>query len=126
VTEIFSCSNVSVTDRGFPCVDWAARRTACSPSSKPDELAASGSGGKAQVRPTSRLGVLSHQSLLSILGAAEQTGSRQAILREAVDAFLLRGAYSGSKEELTPIAGDPIAAVPVLSAFVATSVNPSL
>jgi len=82
--------------------------------------------GKAQVQPPGRLGVLSHQTLLSILGVAQQTGSRRDILREARDAFFLRGAYFGSHEELTPIAGDPMAAVPVLAALAATTVNPSL
>ena len=87
------------------------------------DLAAS---DEAHVQPVSRPGVLSHQSLLSILGVAEQTGTRRAVMREALDAFFLRGAYSGSKEELTPISGDPIAAVPVLAAFVATIVHPPL
>jgi len=81
---------------------------------------------KMHAQPVGRAGVRSHQSLLSILGAAEQTGSRRAVLREVIDAFFLRGAYLGSKEELTPIAGDPIAAVPVAAAFLATTVNPSL
>ena len=81
---------------------------------------------KTHAQPISRAGVRSHQSLLSILGAAEQTGSRRAVLREAIDAFFLRGAYLGSKEELTPIAGDPIAVVPVAAAFLATTVKPSL
>ncbi len=87
------------------------------------DLAAS---GRAKVQPVTRAGILSHQALLSILGVAEQTGSRRAIVREALDAFFLRGAYLGSREELTPIAGDPIAAVPILAALVATSTNPSL
>ncbi|MGO9422106.1 hypothetical protein [Roseiarcus sp.] len=83
-------------------------------------------GGRTQVRPVGRAGVLSHQSLLAILGAAERTGSRRAVLSEALDAFLLSGAYLGSQEELTPIAGDPLAAVPVLAACLATIVHPSL
>ena len=82
--------------------------------------------GKTHVRPAGRAGVLSHQALMAILGAAERTGSRRAVLSEAIDAFLLRGAYRESREELTPIAGDPIAAVPVLAAFLATIVHPSL
>lgn len=81
---------------------------------------------KTQVQPVSRLGVRSHQSLLAILGTAAQTGSRRAILREAMDAFFLRGPYSRSKEELTPIAGDAIAAVPVLAALLATILRPEL
>jgi glutathione synthase/RimK-type ligase-like ATP-grasp enzyme len=78
------------------------------------------------VQPVGRAGVVSHQSLLSILGVAEQTGSRRAIVREAIDAMFLRGPYAGSKEELTPIAGDPIAVIPVLAAFLATVLHPPL
>jgi glutathione synthase/RimK-type ligase-like ATP-grasp enzyme len=81
---------------------------------------------KAKIQPTGRVGVLSHQTLLSILRIAEQTGSRRAVAREALDAFFLRGAYFGSMEELTPVAGDPIAAIPVLAALAATIANPSL
>jgi glutathione synthase/RimK-type ligase-like ATP-grasp enzyme len=80
----------------------------------------------ARVRPPGRAGVVSHQSLLSILGVAEQTGSRRAIVREAINAVFLRGAYVGSREELTPIGGDLIAAVPVLVAFLATTAYPPL
>jgi glutathione synthase/RimK-type ligase-like ATP-grasp enzyme len=83
-------------------------------------------GGTAQFRPAGRAGVRSHQALLAILGAAERTGSRRAVLSEAIDAFALRGACLGSQEELTPIAGDPIAAVPVVAACLATIVAPSL
>jgi len=83
-------------------------------------------GEEVRVQPIRRAGVMSRQLLLSILGTAEQTGSRRAILREAIDAVLLRGPYLGSREELTPIAGDVIAAVPVLAAFAATAVHPSL
>jgi hypothetical protein len=39
--------------------------------------------------PVGPAGVLSHQSLFSILGVAEQTGSRCAILREAIDVFFM-------------------------------------
>ena len=39
--------------------------------------------------------------------------SREAIMR-------------GSVEELTPVAGDPVAAVPVLAAFVASLIHPPL
>lgn len=81
---------------------------------------------RAKVQPVGRVGILSHQALLSILGVAERVGSRRAIVREALDAFFLRGAYFGSREELTPIAGDPIAAIPILVALAATCAAPSL
>ena len=37
-----------------------------------------------------------------------------------------RGDYAGSVEELTPIAGDPVAAVPVVAALVASLIHPPL
>jgi len=71
-------------------------------------------------------GLRTRQTLLAILGAAQQSGSRGAVLREAVDAILARGDYAGSTEELTPIAGDPLAALPVLAALGASLLRPSL
>ena len=83
-------------------------------------------GEPARVRPVGRAGVLTHQSLLAILGAAERTGARSAVLREAAQAWLRRGPYSGSQEELTPTAGDWLACVPVMTALAATVLSPSL
>jgi len=64
--------------------------------------------------------------LLAILGAAEHHCTRGAVLREAFDAIFARGDYAGSVEELTPVTGDPVAAVPVVAAFVATAIHPPL
>ena len=83
-------------------------------------------GVAAAERPAGAAGVRTRQTLLAILGAAQQSGSRTAILREAVDAIYARARYAGSTEELTPIAGDPIAAIPVLVALGATLISPSL
>jgi hypothetical protein len=71
-------------------------------------------------------GVRTRQTLLAILGAAEQHGARGAVLREAFDAMFARGDYAGSVEELTPVAGDPVAAVPVVAALVASLMHPPL
>ena len=71
-------------------------------------------------------GVRTRQTLLAILGAAEQHGARGAVLREAFDAIFARGDYAGSIKELTPVAGDPVAAVPVVAALVATLIHPPL
>jgi predicted ATP-grasp superfamily ATP-dependent carboligase len=71
-------------------------------------------------------GVRTRQSLLAILGAAERHGARGAVLREAFDAIFARGDYAGSVEELTPVAGDPVAAVPIVAALVASLIHPSL
>jgi hypothetical protein len=71
-------------------------------------------------------GVRTRQTLLAILGAAEHHGARGAVLSEAFDAICGRGNYAGSVEELTPVAGDPVAAIPVLAALVAVLIQPSL
>jgi predicted ATP-grasp superfamily ATP-dependent carboligase len=77
------------------------------------------------VAPAGRPGVRSCQLLLSLLGAAEH-GSRRGVIRELTDAVAHRGAYSGATEELTPVAGDPLAAFPVVVALLATLIKPSL
>jgi hypothetical protein len=73
-----------------------------------------------------RAGVRTRQTLLAILGAAEHRGRRGAVLREAFEASFARGDYTGSVEELTPTAGDPVAAVPVVAAFIASLIYPPL
>ena len=80
----------------------------------------------ARVRPAGGAGNLTRQTLLAILGAAEQQGARGAVLREAFNAIFARGDYAGSAEELTPAAGDPMAVVPVAAALVATLIHPPL
>jgi glutathione synthase/RimK-type ligase-like ATP-grasp enzyme len=75
--------------------------------------------------PEGRAGVRSRQLLLGVLGAAEH-GSRIAVLRELTDALRGRGDYKGTAEELTPVDGDPIAALPVVLAVLATLIKPSL
>jgi len=84
------------------------------------------SDAPAQERPSGTAGVRTRQTLLAILGAAEHHGTRGAVLREAFDAFFARGDYADSVEELTPVTGDPVAAVPVVAAFVATAIHPAL
>ena len=71
-------------------------------------------------------GVRTRQTLLAILGAAEHHGTRDAVLREAFEAIFARGDYAGSVEELTPVAGDPVAAVPVVAALFASLIYPPL
>jgi hypothetical protein len=80
----------------------------------------------ARERSSGGAGVRTRQTLLAILGAAEQHGARGAVLREAFDAMFARGDYAGSVEELTPVAGDPVAAVPVVAALVASLMHPPL
>ena len=80
----------------------------------------------AQERSSGAAGVRTRQTLLAILGTAEQQGARGAILREAFDAIFAQGDYASSIEELTPVAGDPVAAIPVVAALVASLIHPPL
>jgi glutathione synthase/RimK-type ligase-like ATP-grasp enzyme len=74
--------------------------------------------------PAGRAGVRTRQLLLSVLGTALR-GSRRAVLRELVAALRGRGAYNDAVEELTPVGSDPIAALPVVVAVLATLIAPS-
>ena len=71
-----------------------------------------------------RPGVRTHQLLLAVLGAAQHGGGRRGVARELALAIARRGPYAGSAEELTPLHGDPVAAVPVAAAALATLVSP--
>ena len=77
------------------------------------------------MQPAGRAGVLTHQLLLAILGAAQRTGRRGPVAAELLAAAQHGGAYRGSAEELTPLDGDPLAAVPIAMATVATLVQPA-
>ena len=58
-----------------------------------------------------------------MLGAAQQ-GVRRDVARELVHAVLHRGEYRGSREELTPGRGDPLAPLPVTVIALATLIRP--
>ncbi|MEV4800269.1 hypothetical protein AB0K18_09645 [Nonomuraea sp. NPDC049421] len=77
------------------------------------------------VQPAARPGVATHQLLPAVLGAAQHTGRRGAVLRELVTAAARRGGYAGSKEELTP-GFDPRSALLVALAAGATIARPGL
>jgi ATP-grasp domain len=72
-----------------------------------------------------RQGVRTHQLLLAVLGAARGQG-RLAVARELWDALSRGGDYRESTEELTPLRGDPLAAVPVTVAALATLIRPAM
>jgi predicted ATP-grasp superfamily ATP-dependent carboligase len=72
-----------------------------------------------------RAGVRTHQLLLALLGAAQHGGGRRGIARELATALTHRGPYAGSIEELTPLRGDPLAAIPVAAAALATLAHPA-
>jgi hypothetical protein len=74
--------------------------------------------------PPGRPGVATHQLVLALLAAAAH--GRGAILRELGNAARHRGPYAGSTEELTPLAGDAMTAVPVAFTALALLARPSL
>jgi hypothetical protein len=72
-----------------------------------------------------RSGVRTHQLLLAILGIAHGARPRRGVVLELARAATRRGAYSRGVEELTPIARDPVAAVPVAAAALSVLIRPS-
>ena len=85
------------------------------------EVARHGSG---RAQPAAVPGARTHQLLLAVLGAAQQ-GGRRDVARELVHAVLHRGEYRGSREELTPGRGDPLAPLPVTVTALATLIRPA-
>jgi glutathione synthase/RimK-type ligase-like ATP-grasp enzyme len=83
----------------------------------------SGSVQSLEPQPTAVPGARTHQLLLAVLGAAHR-GGRRAVAREIVHAVLHRGEYRGSREELTPGRGDPLAPLPVAVIALATLIWP--
>lgn len=79
-----------------------------------------------RVQADSEPGVRSFQLLLAILGVAAREGTRRSVMRELFHAITRQGAYAEGVEELTPLRGDPLAAIPVIVAMMATLTNPGL
>jgi hypothetical protein len=63
--------------------------------------------------PESRGGVRTHLAMQALLGAAARGGTRRDLIGEAWRLFRRRGRYTGSQEELTPVASDRCSAVPL-------------
>ena len=82
-------------------------------------------GVEPRKQPVGTPGVLTHQLLLAILGAAQHQHTRRAVLAELVDALGHRGAYHDSTEELTPLKHDLPAAAPLVIAACATLAWPA-
>jgi hypothetical protein len=66
-----------------------------------------------RIRAPGKAGVRAHRLMIAILGAAQEKRPRLAVLREVCAALRHRGDCKNSVEELTPLRGDPIAALPL-------------
>jgi biotin carboxylase len=80
--------------------------------------------GTSLPQPPGRPGARTHQLLLAVLAAARRDG-RRGVVREVRDGLLRRGDYRGSREELTPGPGDPLAGLPVALIALAMLVRPA-
>jgi biotin carboxylase len=77
-------------------------------------------------QPEGREGVRSFQLLLAILGVAEGAGTRRAVMRELFRALAKHEPYEEGREELTPVRGDWLSAIPVGVAFMTAMISPRL
>jgi glutathione synthase/RimK-type ligase-like ATP-grasp enzyme len=77
-------------------------------------------------RPPARPGVRTSQLLLALAGAAQGARPRRAVLRQLVAAASRTGDYRASREELTPIARDPLAAGSLAALSAALLIAPGL
>jgi hypothetical protein len=82
-------------------------------------------GDTPAVQASGRPGVATHQTLLAVLGAAQRGTGRRGVAGALLDGWGHRGGRRGSREELTPLRGDPLAALPVVMASAATLVHPA-
>ena len=82
--------------------------------------------GLPETQPSGRPGVLTHQLLLAVVGAGAGGRGRRGVATEIAAALAHAGSYRGSAEELTPVRGDPLAAVPVLATSAALLIRPAL
>jgi hypothetical protein len=83
-------------------------------------------GGHPAPRPAPHpAGAVTHQLVLAVLGAAVAGRGRRGVARELVQALRHADRYAGSHEELTPLRGDPLSAVPLLRAALPALIRPS-
>jgi hypothetical protein len=82
-------------------------------------------GSAAGAQPAARPGVATHQLLLAAMGAGVRDRTRRAVAAEVWAALTHAGQYRGSTEELTPVRGDPRAALPVIAATAMMLVRPA-
>jgi hypothetical protein len=76
--------------------------------------------------PPGRAGIRTHIALQALLGIAQQTRSRAAVLRECWRLATGSGIYRGSREELTPPRLDWMSLVPVAVAALAIIAHPRM
>jgi membrane protein DedA with SNARE-associated domain/glutathione synthase/RimK-type ligase-like ATP-grasp enzyme len=88
-------------------------------------LIATALGRPVEAPAAGRPGIITHQLLVALLGVAQRTHSRRAVIAEAAAAARRRGPYRDSREELTPAQGDPTAPIPILAAGAALLASPS-
>jgi hypothetical protein len=81
-------------------------------------------GAHPPAQPAGKTGVATHQLLLAVLGAAQHGRGRRGVIAELVDAVTRSREYSGSSEELNPVAHDLRSVVPVAMAAAATTLAP--
>jgi predicted ATP-grasp superfamily ATP-dependent carboligase len=82
--------------------------------------------GQSHLPPPTRLNVNTHQLIPALLGLGEAGRPRRAVLAELSAAARRRGPYRESREELTPLRGDPQAAVPLVAISAALLLSPRL
>lgn len=75
-------------------------------------------------RPEPQTGVRTTQLLLALLGGATTPTPRRAVLAELTHAATATGAYRSSREELTPLASDPLAAAAIATLAAALLIKP--
>jgi ATP-grasp domain len=82
-------------------------------------------GHKPTTQPQGTPGQRTHQTLLAILGTAQNGRGRKAIASELLDAARHQGDYEQSVEEMTPWHGDKRSAIPLIAAGAATLLRPA-
>ncbi len=76
--------------------------------------------------PPSLVGVRTHQFLMAVLGTAQRSGRRRAVLAEVARAGMRHGVYAASVEELLPTHRDWRTVTPTISAIVLMLIKPGL
>jgi hypothetical protein len=82
-------------------------------------------GGIPEAQQPGRPGVSTHQLLVAVVGAGVRNRTRRAVAAEIRAALTHAGEYRGSAEELTPVRGDPRAALLVIAATAMLLVRPA-